>query len=45
MGALQKWLAGGMADEEENPTFEEENKEIRGGVEGEQSKREFFLKN
>ncbi|XP_043332423.1 transcription initiation factor TFIID subunit 13-like [Cervus elaphus] len=28
-----------MADEEENPTFEEENEEIGGGAEGEQSKR------
>ncbi|KAB0364495.1 hypothetical protein FD754_008651 [Muntiacus muntjak] len=28
-----------MADEEENPTFEEENEEIGGGAEGGQSKR------
>ena len=33
-------MAGGMADEEEDPTFEEENEEIGGGAEGGQGKRE-----
>ena len=32
-------LAAGMADEEEDPTFEEENEEIGGGAEGGQGKR------
>ncbi|XDB53633.1 hypothetical protein AB1E18_007150 [Capra hircus] len=32
-------MAGGMADEEEDPTFEEENEEIGGGAEGGQGKR------
>lgn len=32
-------LAGGMADEEEDPTFEEESEEIGGGAEGGQGKR------
>ncbi|KAB0348490.1 hypothetical protein FD754_013347 [Muntiacus muntjak] len=34
-----------MADEEEDPTFEEENEEIGGGGEGGQGKRKTFLKN
>ncbi|XP_022417355.2 LOW QUALITY PROTEIN: transcription initiation factor TFIID subunit 13-like [Delphinapterus leucas] len=34
-----RWLAAGVADEEENPTFEEENEEIGGGAEGGQGKR------
>lgn len=38
-GAPRRWLAGGMADEEEDPTFEEENEEIGGGAEGGQGKR------
>ena len=33
------WRASGMADEEEDPTFEEENEEIGGGAEGGQGKR------
>ncbi|XP_059780295.1 transcription initiation factor TFIID subunit 13-like [Balaenoptera ricei] len=32
-------LAAGIADEEEDPTFEEENEEIGGGAEGGQGKR------
>lgn len=33
------WQAASMADEEEDPTFEEENEEIGGGAEGGQGKR------
>lgn len=33
------WQASGMADEEEDPTFEEGNEEIGGGAEGGQGKR------
>lgn len=33
------WQAASVADEEEDPTFKEENEEIGGGVEGGQGKR------
>ena len=38
-------MAGGMADEEEDPTFEEENEEIGGGAEGGQGKRKRLFSN
>lgn len=38
-GGSEGWRAAGMADEEEDPTFEEENEEIGGGAEGGQGKR------
>jgi transcription initiation factor TFIID subunit 13 len=33
------WQAAEMADEDEDPTFEEENEEIGGGAEGGHGKR------
>ena len=38
-------MAGGMADEEEDPTFEEENEEMGGGAEGGQGKRKRLFSN
>ena len=35
----RRWLTGGMADEEEDPTFEEESEETGRGAEGGQGKR------